>query len=277
MAKLALVVMLISLLLTFLPWAQSLEDGSNQVKWAKRVEAGKEVVTNLQFYFHDTLSGRNPSAMRIAQASATNSSLTLFGTVMMADDPLTEGPEPTSKLVGRAQGMYGSAGQEELGLIMAMNYGFKDGIYDGSSFTIVGLNPALNRVREMAIVGGTGLFRLARGYAIAQTYWFDPTSVEPALSSTLVGRAQGLYGTTSLEEICDLMAMSFVFKEGEYNGSSLAVLGHNPIMNQYRELAVVGGSGVFRLARGVVTLNTYFFNPSAGNATVEVSVIVSHY
>ncbi|KAA8546084.1 hypothetical protein F0562_020465 [Nyssa sinensis] len=104
-----------------------------------------------------------------------------------------------------------------------------------------------------------------------------PLTVEPALSSTLVGRAQGLYGTASLEEICDLMAMNFVFKEGEYNGSSLAVLGHNPIMNQYRELAVVGGSGVFRLARGVVTLNTYFFNPSAGNATVEVNVIVSHY
>ncbi|XP_059649982.1 dirigent protein 23-like [Cornus florida] len=177
MAKLALVAMLIFLFFKTIPWVQSIEDGPNKLNWATRVDSGKEVVTNLQFYFHDTLSGKNPSAMRVAEASNyTDNSWTLFGAVMMADDPLTEGPDPASKLVGRAQGLYGSAGQEELSLIMAMNYGFKDGMYNGSSISIVGINRALHPVREMAIVGGTGLFRMARGYAIAETHWFDPTS-----------------------------------------------------------------------------------------------------
>ncbi|XP_059649983.1 dirigent protein 23-like [Cornus florida] len=172
MAKLALVSMLI-----LLGIVQTLGDGPNQVNWATRLDSGKEVVTNLQFYFHDTFSGNNPSAIRVAGASNyTDNSLTLFGAVVMADDPLTEGPDPTSKLVGRAQGLYGSAGQKEASLIMAMNYGFTDGIYNGSSISILGLNSAMQPVRELAIVGGTGLFRMARGYAIVQTYFYDPTT-----------------------------------------------------------------------------------------------------
>lgn len=138
-----------------------------------RLDAEKQTVTNLQFYFHDIVSGKNPSAVRVAQAAGTEKSPTLFGAVLMADDPLTETPDPKSKLVGRAQGLYGSASQGELGLIMAFNFGFVDGMYNGSSISILGLNSALNPVREMAVVGGTGIFRLARGYAVAQTHWFD--------------------------------------------------------------------------------------------------------
>lgn len=167
-----LLVMLTTLVATMLSWTQAQDD----VTWAKRVDTGKEVVTTLQFYFHDVLSGRNPSAVRIAQATQTNTSLTGFGAVNMVDDPLTIGPDPNSKLVGRARGMYGSAGQTDLGLIMVMTYGFLDGTYNGSSFSLLSMNSALNPVREMSIVGGTGLFRLARGYAIAQTYSFDPTT-----------------------------------------------------------------------------------------------------
>ncbi|CAJ1933757.1 unnamed protein product [Sphenostylis stenocarpa] len=135
----------------------------------------EEMVTNLQFYFHDTLSGKNPSAIRVAEPiDKSKSSLTLFGVIMMADDPLTETANPKSKIVGRAQGLYGSSCQQELGLMMAMTFSFMDGPYNGSSFVLLGKNSALNPFREMPIVGGTGLFRMARGYAIAKTHWFDP-------------------------------------------------------------------------------------------------------
>lgn len=134
----------------------------------------EEGVTHLEFYFHDTLSGEAPSAVRVADAGEiTNKSLTVFGAVLMADDPLTETPDPGSKLVGRAQGLYGSAGQHELALIMAMNFGFIEGEYNGSSISILGKNSAMSPVREMAVVGGTGVFRMARGYAIAHTHWFN--------------------------------------------------------------------------------------------------------
>ncbi|KAL4616125.1 hypothetical protein ACB092_07G176600 [Castanea dentata] len=119
------------------------------------------------------------------------------------DDPLTEGPEPTSKLVGRAQGLYGSAGQQEVDLLMAMNLvklvlfewqgicaskgtfsqSYVRGCYFGVSccgytfsISLLGKNSAMQLVREMPIVGGIGLFRLARGYAIAQMHGFDLTT-----------------------------------------------------------------------------------------------------
>ncbi|KAF5752025.1 dirigent protein 23-like [Tripterygium wilfordii] len=94
----------------------------------------------------------------------------------MADDPLTVRPDPNSKLVGRAQGLYGSAGQTIISLIMDMSLIFTDGCYNGSSLSISGINRALNPVREIPIVGGTGIFRMARGFAIASTYSFNVTS-----------------------------------------------------------------------------------------------------
>ncbi|CAM8899317.1 unnamed protein product [Rhodiola kirilowii] len=151
----------------------SISASSSTPRWATSIKTGKETTTNLKFYFHDTLSGSSPSAVRIAQAPVTGNSKTLFGAVLMADDPLTEGPDPKSNLVGRAQGLYGSACQSELGLIMAMNYQFTDGEYNGSSFSILGLNQAMSPVREMPVVTGTGKFRMARGYALAHTHWFD--------------------------------------------------------------------------------------------------------
>ncbi|KAL1810980.1 hypothetical protein ACET3Z_021045 [Daucus carota] len=138
----------------------SIQEAQGQdTSWAKRDDSGKEVVTNLQFYFHDTLSGNNPSAIPVVKPARTNTtSFTGFGSLTMVDDPLTTGPESTSKEVGRARGLYGSAGQNDFGLIMVMSYVFTDGIYDGSSFSLLSINPATNPVREMAIVGGTGLF-----------------------------------------------------------------------------------------------------------------------
>lgn len=162
MAKLSHMV-LIMVVVEFTIWFQSC-----------RAEDTKEKIAYLQFYFHDTLSGKTPSAVKIAQAPETDKSPTLFGALLMADDPLTETSDPNSKLVGRAQGLYGSAGQHEVGLIMAMSFEFIDGEYSGSSISIFGRNPALNPVREMPVVGGTGIFRLARGYAIAKTHWYDP-------------------------------------------------------------------------------------------------------
>ncbi|XP_022749199.1 dirigent protein 23-like [Durio zibethinus] len=171
MTKLGRILVIISIVAAT-SWAQ----GFHVESWATKLEAKQETVTNLQFYFHDTLSGKNPSAIRVAQAADTEKSPTLFGALLMADDPLTESPDPNSKLLGRAQGLYGSAGQTELVLMMAMNFCFTDGIFNGSSISILGKNSALNPVREMPIVGGTGLFRLARGYALAKTHWIDITT-----------------------------------------------------------------------------------------------------
>lgn len=138
---------------------------------------GSEKLSHLHFFFHDTLSGKHPTAVRVAQAAVTNTSATLFGAVVLIDDPLTVGPNITSKLVGRAQGIYASAAQDDqidqMGLLMVLNYAFVEGKYNGSCLSILGRNTVFSRVREMPIVGGSGVFRFARGYAQAKTHTFD--------------------------------------------------------------------------------------------------------
>ncbi|KAF8692758.1 hypothetical protein HU200_014142 [Digitaria exilis] len=137
--------------------------------------ASAEKETHLRFYFHDVMSGPSPTVVRVAEASTTNASATSFGAVYAMDDPLTEGPDlNTSRLVGRAQGVYVCDGRDSLSLLMAMNFVFLDGSgYNGSSVAVVGPNIAGVPVREMPVVGGTGAFRFARGYCQAQTYSYD--------------------------------------------------------------------------------------------------------
>ncbi|XP_074312970.1 dirigent protein 23-like [Silene latifolia] len=141
--------------------------------WAKTTKYGKKHKTTLQFYFHDIVTGKTPTAVQVAQPNNPSQYKTGFGSVMMVDDPLTFGPDPNSKLVGRAQGLYGSACQDELSLIMALSYNFLDGPYNGSTISVMGRNPVMHTVREMTVVGSTGLFRMGRGYAIARTYMID--------------------------------------------------------------------------------------------------------
>ncbi|KAK2633033.1 dirigent protein 22 [Eucalyptus grandis] len=133
----------------------------------------KEKLSHLHFYFHDIVSGRNPTAVRVAEAKMTNSSATGFGAVVMIDDPLTEGPEMSSKEVGRAQGIYALSSQNDVGLLMVQNYVFTEGKYNGSTLSVLGRNAVFSGVREMSIVGGSGLFRFARGYAQAKTHTMD--------------------------------------------------------------------------------------------------------
>ncbi|ERN10266.1 hypothetical protein AMTR_s05303p00003300 [Amborella trichopoda] len=73
------------------------------------------------------------------------------------------------------------------------------------------------------------------------------------------------------------MEMNFLFTEGKLNGSELTVVGRNPILNKVREMSVVGGNGVFRLARGYARLRTYSFNATNLNALMEYHVAVIHY
>ncbi|PRQ44412.1 putative plant disease resistance response protein [Rosa chinensis] len=133
----------------------------------------KEKLSHLRFYFHDIVSGHSPTAVRVAEAPTTKNSSTAFGAVVMMDDPLTAGPELGTKLVGKAQGIYASASQTELGLLMVLNFAFVEGKYNGSNLSVLGRNAVFSAVREMPIVGGSGLFRFARGYARARTHKVD--------------------------------------------------------------------------------------------------------
>ncbi|XP_010044067.2 dirigent protein 22 [Eucalyptus grandis] len=136
------------------------------------INLGKEKLSHFRFYWHDVQSGPHPSSVTVVPPPS-NASATFFGLINMIDNPLTIRPDPRSELVGRAQGLYSSASQEEVGLLMIMNFAFVAGKYNGSGITVLGRNPVLQKVREMPVISGCGLFRFARGYAQATTHTFD--------------------------------------------------------------------------------------------------------
>ncbi|XP_020114229.1 dirigent protein 22-like [Ananas comosus] len=134
-------------------------------------------LTHLHFYLHDTLSGPRPSAVRVAGLSPKNATATTslgFGDIVVIDDPLTEGPSISSALVGRAQGFYVHASTEGIALEMVVNLVLLRGEYNGSTLVVVGRNAVLEMTREFAVVGGSGSFRLARGWVVDKTYAVDP-------------------------------------------------------------------------------------------------------
>lgn len=134
---------------------------------------GHGKISHLHFYFHDLVGGKNVTAVEVASAPTTDSYFTQFGLVRVMDDRLTKGPKATSKMVGRAQGIYVSSCQHRVQLLMATTFVFESGKYNGSTLAMVGKNAVFDEVREMPIVGGSGFFRLAQGYALARTHSFD--------------------------------------------------------------------------------------------------------
>ncbi|KAD5803283.1 hypothetical protein E3N88_14643 [Mikania micrantha] len=121
--------------------------------------------------------GSNATAVRVAAAPITNTSPTGFGAVVIMDNLLTDGSNPNLKRVGRAQGMYASADMTNMSFMMVNNYVFDDERFNGSTLSVLGRNPVTSpAVRELPVVGGTGVFRFASGYAEARTFFVNETN-----------------------------------------------------------------------------------------------------
>ncbi|WZZ07534.1 hypothetical protein YC2023_093455 [Brassica napus] len=90
-------------------------------------------------------------------------------------------------------------------------------------------------------------------------------------------QGQGFYSGAAQKEFSFLVGMNFAFKTGKYNGSTITILGRNPVLSKVREMPIVGGSGLFRFARGYVEARTKLLNLKNGDAIVEYSCYVLHY
>ncbi|XP_042065477.1 dirigent protein 21-like [Salvia splendens] len=122
----------------------------------------------LHFYVQDFRAGSGPgdTVYVVAESSISATSPTNFGEMHVTDDLITTQPEVNSEVIGKAQGTTISADFLVSGEQMYLNFYFTAGEYAGSSLTMLGRNEIMNEEREMPIVGGTGFFRLARGYAL---------------------------------------------------------------------------------------------------------------
>ncbi|KMZ68516.1 Dirigent protein 8 [Zostera marina] len=145
----------------------------------KPLKHKKMVLTHLTFYWHESFVAPNASAVIIAGVNSTDSAIRAFGTTYAYDNPLTIEPiVPTtaSEVVGRAQGYYTTyPGDNEIALGVIMNVALKEEMFVDSILTFEGrILSGTGFVREVPVIGGSGVFRYATGYYQSEMLSADP-------------------------------------------------------------------------------------------------------
>ncbi|XVE93801.1 hypothetical protein REPUB_Repub01dG0226300 [Reevesia pubescens] len=156
-----------------------------------------EKVTHLHFFLHDTISGKNPSVVMVARPNMTiafNDTPAPFGSVFATDDPLTVGPDLTSEVIGNAQGLWVSTGQDVLTLVVYLDIGFTQGEFNGSSISVFSRNPITQTERELAVVGGRGKFKMAKGFAHLKSYFVNFTSGDAIVEYNVTSGYRTIFG-----------------------------------------------------------------------------------
>ncbi|CAI9108323.1 OLC1v1007893C1 [Oldenlandia corymbosa var. corymbosa] len=123
----------------------------------------KPKITKLHFFVHDNVTADHPTSLLIAPANTNNIASISFGSTYAMDAPITTDSDPNSKFIGRAQGDY-----------------------KGISLCVLGNNPISHEYREMPILGGTGVFRLASGIATVNTVIVDIAKLNDILECHVV-------------------------------------------------------------------------------------------
>ncbi|CAI9099182.1 OLC1v1035966C1 [Oldenlandia corymbosa var. corymbosa] len=104
----------------------------------------KPKLTKLHFFVHDNVTADNPTSVLIAPANTDNFASIAFGSTYAMDAPITVDSDPSSKLIGRAQGTFTFAGQAEPVSSMVINLVFTEGDFKGSSLSILGNKPNIS-------------------------------------------------------------------------------------------------------------------------------------
>ncbi|KAL0454089.1 UNVERIFIED_CONTAM: Dirigent protein 19 [Sesamum latifolium] len=94
--------------------------------------------------------------------------------------------ESESNLCPERSGAYWACGFTREGPGYARKRRVHGGEYKGSTLSILGRNALDDKVREVPIVGGTGGFRMARGYAVTTTYAVDKAHTHGVIEYNVV-------------------------------------------------------------------------------------------
>ncbi|GJN27824.1 hypothetical protein PR202_gb15877 [Eleusine coracana subsp. coracana] len=98
------------------------------------------------------------------------------------------------------------------------------------------------------------------------TNWLLANGPDP--NATLIGRAEGILMKTSQANLDHwYSSMNFVFKDTRFSGSTLKVMGSVP---QNGEMSIIGGTGQFVMAQGVVEHT--IFNQDGHSRIYELNV-----
>ncbi|KAL7173510.1 hypothetical protein ACSBR2_032882 [Camellia fascicularis] len=145
--------------------------------------ANSGVIDNNNIPFLTGLSGSTPNVIQTNGNNIVNGGFLngpqlpsgnalqklMFGTMTVFDDELTEGHELGSGLVGKAQGFYVASSEDGSSQVMAFTTMFESGGY-GDSLSFFGVHRIAVSESHLAIMGGTGKYVNANGYAIVKTF-----------------------------------------------------------------------------------------------------------
>nr|XP_023879061.1 dirigent protein 1-like [Quercus suber] len=139
---------------------------------AKATEPKK---ATLSLYFHDAPDrcDSNVKVIPVTRIAGKAWNVPKTGTVIVTEDLITKNSGQNSAEVGRAKGMYVTAGSNGLDSQVSISIEFTDEEYKGSTIEIQGISNQFMPDAEVSVVGGTGKFRFARGYATFATHHLD--------------------------------------------------------------------------------------------------------
>ncbi|KAM0897148.1 hypothetical protein ACQ4PT_022756 [Festuca glaucescens] len=107
-------------------------------------------------YLHHTFIGQHKSQQDVLSTELKKD----FGSMVVNDWLITDGPSRDTKVVARAKGIHIQAGIDRLSYYVSFNMVFEEGRFKGSTLQVMG---TVVEKGEWAIVGGTGELTLARG------------------------------------------------------------------------------------------------------------------
>ncbi|KAL3702534.1 hypothetical protein R1sor_020556 [Riccia sorocarpa] len=120
-------------------------------------------VREFSLYVHENRAQPDPSLIVVATATGNLTEIG-FGTIQVFSNVLTSGPSINSTAIGVEPGFV-SIGKQNI----FISYTFTLNLPEGNGTLAVQGQFALNVwPRELAVVGGTGIFRFASGYDISE-------------------------------------------------------------------------------------------------------------
>lgn len=126
------------------------------------------------FFLHDNLLTIPSSAEVLILPELDAPKNSFFGALIVFDDSMTKSPDPGSLEIGRGRGMYLFDAHDTKGaaieFVWTAQFNESSGYGKGATLSFLGFDRTTDPTREISVVGGTGLFRSARGWAIIQTY-----------------------------------------------------------------------------------------------------------
>ncbi|KAG5021035.1 Disease resistance response protein 206 [Glycine soja] len=102
----------------------------------------------------------------------------------------------------------------------------------------------------------------------------DPVTLSISPTSEMVGRAQGLLIASAHDGANVNVALSIVFNNLQYSGSTLELQGISRQRESYREVSVVSGTGKFRFARGYALLQTVLYDAPTSRSIIRITITI---